>query len=118
MNLEQIGDSSLELIKRAEWFPFRTGNLKFHATKGNMYDSQTYIITFDSRIAPYVEALEEGSKPHDIPGAFGRPFPFGMKGRFNGLFHPGSEKHKGFIKDKSVNTIVNYIKVKYHGDVK
>ena len=89
MNLERLGDDCINLIKRSVWFPYQTGNLKFHATKGNMLNSNTYIITFDSKIAPYVEALEEGSN-----------------------------KHKGFISDKSVNAIINYIKIKYNGEVR
>ena len=118
MNLELLGDDSLVLLKKAEWFPFFTGNLKFHATRGELTNSKTYIITFDSKIAPYVEALEEGSKPHDIPGAFGRDFPFGLGGKFNGKFHPGSTKHKGFIKDKSVQAIIKHICDKYNGELK
>ena len=118
MNLEQIGEDSLELIKRATWFPFNSGNLKFNATRGNMLNKNTYVITFDSTIAPYIAALEEGSKPHDIPRAFGRDFPFGLGGRFDGKFHPGSSKHKGFIGDKSVKAIINMIKTKYDGEIK
>lgn len=118
MNLEQLGEDCLELIKKATWFPYDKGNLKHNATKGHMYDSYTYQITFDSDVAPYIAALEEGSRPHDIPGAFGRDFPFGLGGRFDGKFHPGSNKHKGFIGDKSVNTIIDYIKKTYNGEVK
>ena len=118
MNLEQIGENCTHLIKNALWFPYDTGNLKFHATSGNMLNENTYIIKFDSKVAPYVAALEEGSKTHDIPCAFGKAFPFGIGGRFEGKFHPGSTKHKGFISDKSVNTILNYIKTKYNGELK
>lgn len=107
----------LHLIKEATWFPYKSGNLKFHATRGISIDSNTYLIKFDSTIAPYLEALEEGSGPHNIPGAFGRPLPFGTKGRFNGMFHPGSTKHKGFIKDKAVGLIINYFSEKWNGVV-
>ena len=115
MDLYRIGESCTELIKRAEWFPYATGNLRDVATSGNMKTKDTYVITFSGTLAPYVAALEEGSKPHDIPCAFGRDFPFGVGGQFDGKFHPGSDKHKGFIKDKSVRTIINYIKSKYRG---
>lgn len=118
MNLERIGEDCTLLIKKQPWFPFFTGNLKYQATSGKMSGKDTYVITFDSKIAPYVAALEEGSGPHDIPGAFGRSFPFGLGGRFDGKFHPGSNKHKGFISDKSVNTIVKYICAKYNGEIK
>ena len=113
--LEQLGDEVTFLIKNASWFPYKTGRLKFNATSGNMFNSTTYRIHFSSAVAPYVEYLEEGTKPHDIPRAFGNPLPFGIGGRFDGKFHPGSTKHKGFIKDKAVQTIVDYICTKYEG---
>ena len=116
-NLEQEGNVIINRIKRASWFPYKSGNLKFNATQGSMYDSNTYRIHFDSSVAPYIEYLEEGTGPHDIPGAFGRKLPFGIGGRFNGKFHPGSTKHQGFIKDKCVQEIVDYISSKYEGQV-
>lgn len=116
-NLEKVGEEVTILIKQQVWFPFKTGKLKFHATSGMMIDSRTYRIHFDSTIAPYVEYLEEGTEPHNIPRAFGRALPFGTKGRFNGKFHPGSTKHKGFIKEKSVNAITDYIATRYKGVV-
>lgn len=116
-NLEQVGLELTSRIKRASWFPYKSGNLKFNATQGAMYDAQTFRIHFDSSVAPYVQYLEEGTGPHDIPGAFGRRLPFGIGGRFNGKFHPGSTKHQGFISVKCVNEIVNYIASKYEGQV-
>lgn len=117
INVEQIGIEVTALIKRASWFPYKSGNLKFNATQGAMYDDTTFRIHFDSTIAPYVSYLEEGTGPHNIPGAFGRKLPFGIGGRFDGKFHPGSTKHKGFISNKSVNAIVEYIQTKYDGIV-
>lgn len=116
-NLEQVGNEVTNLIKRASWFPYKSGNLKFNATQGAMYDAQTFRIHFDSSVAPYVAYLEEGTDPHDIPGAFGRPLPFGIGGRFRGKFHPGSRKHQGFIKERCVGEIINYITNKYEGQV-
>lgn len=116
-NLEQVGIQVTSLIKRASWFPYKSGNLKFNATQGAMYDDVTFRIHFDSTVAPYVEYLQEGTSPHDIPGAFGKPVPFGIGGRFQGKFHPGSQKHKGFISEKCVNAIVDYIATKYEGQV-
>jgi len=118
MDIYREGEEVLKLIKEASWFPFKSGHLKFDATKGNMINENTYVITFDSTVAPYVVYLEEGTLPHDIPRAFGRPLPFGIGGRFNGKFHPGSFKHQGFISDKSVNAIVNYFVSKYNGVVR
>lgn len=134
-DLKKCGDTVTREIKSASWFPFKSGNLKDHATKGEMLDNNTYVIHFSSQVAPYLEALEEGSRPHDIPFAFigkdpskwegkkvwwypygdGIPFLMGMGGRFDGKFHPGSTKHKGFIKNKSVGHIVSYIVSHYGG---
>ena len=116
-NVEQVGIEVTNLIKRQSWFPYKSGNLKFNATQGAMYDETTFRIHFDSSVAPYVEYLEEGTEPHDIPGAFGRKLPFGVGGRFRGKFHPGSKIHQGFIKDKAVGAIIDYITSKYEGQV-
>ena len=123
MNLaEQIGIECLGRIKRQPWFPYKSGILRDHATFGFMYKDGVYLIKFSTQIAPYIESLEEGTGPHDIPHAFGRDFnkdgsPFGIGGKFDGKFHPGSTKHKGFISEKSVNAIVEYIKTRYNGKV-
>lgn len=114
---EQIGIECLGLIKRQPWFPYKTGFLRDHATSGSMYKDGVYLIKFSTQIAPYIAYLEEGTGPHDIPRAFGKPLPFGIGGRFDGKFHPGSTKHKGFISNKSVNAIVDYIRMRYNGKV-
>lgn len=117
-DIKKEGDTVLSLIKLASWFPYKSGNLKFNATKGQMISDKVYEIEFDSTIAPYVTYLEEGTRAHNIPGAFGKDLPFGTSGRFDGKFHPGSTKHKGFIKDKSVNAIIDYFINKYKGELK
>lgn len=116
-DLQTEGMQVLLMIKQSSFFPYRTGKLKFQATIGSMYTPTCYRIHFDSTIAPYVEYLEEGTKPHDIPKAFGKPLPFGIGGRFNGMFHPGSTKHKDFIKRDCVNAIVNYMSKRWNGVV-
>ena len=132
MNLKVLGDELTALIKQSSYFPFKQGVLKNNATSGDLISQTTYQIKFDSSVAPYIEYLEEGTRPHDIPFAFvgkgnwvwwypygnGIPFLMGMGGRFDGKFHPGSEKHKDFIKDKCVHEIVNYICVKFQGEVR
>lgn len=117
INIEEIGIQVTNLIKIQPWFPYKSGKLKFEATKGRLVEPDTFQILFDSSVAEYIPYLEEGTDPHDIPRAFGRPLPFGIGGRFSGKFHPGSKKHVGFIKDKSVNTIVNYIASVYGGRI-
>jgi hypothetical protein len=114
-DLNTLGNNVTESIKRAVWFPYSQGNLKFNATQGRMYEPNVYRIHFDSIIAPYIDFLEFGTQAHNIPGAFGKLLPFGTSGRFSGFFHPGSTKHKGFIGERSVNYILDYIKANYKG---
>ena len=116
-DLQNEGIQILTMIKNSSFFPYKTGKLKFHATIGTMWTPTCYRIHFDSTIAPYVEYLEEGTRPHNIPGAFGRPIPFGIGGRFSGMFHPGSTIHKDFIKRDCVNAIVDYISQRWNGEV-
>lgn len=116
-NLEQVGKDVTSLIKSASWFPYKTGKLKYEATKGEILNATTFRISFNSSVAPYIDFLENGTRPHDIPNAFGKSLPFGIGGRFDGRFHPGSTKHKGFIADKSVNAIINYIVNLFGGTV-
>jgi hypothetical protein len=123
--VRQMAQESAREIKSAPWFPFKTGRLRDMATYvapgEKLINASTYCIVFDSSVAPYVGFLEEGTKPHDIPGAFGYPRPFGIGGRFDGKFHPGSTKHEGFISNKSVNlalsastgVIVRYLHAKF-----
>lgn len=111
-------DEALKNVKMQPWFPFKTGNLKFKATSGQMVKSNQYLIKIDGSIAPYAEYLEEGTEAHNIPGAFGRALPFGTFGRFNGKFHPGSKKHMGFIKNKMIPVIIFTFLNKYGGFVK
>ena len=132
MDLRYDGNELLRNIKSAYFFPYKTGHLRDDATSGDMFNSTTYLIKFDGDIAPYIQYLEEGTQPHDIPFAFigkgnwkwwypfgdGVPFLFGMGGRFNGKFHPGSTKHQNFIKDKTINMILNYFTTKYKGEVR
>jgi hypothetical protein len=102
-----IIDKSARLIKSAAWFPLKTGKLRdmavYVAPKPKLMGSSASAIFFDASIAPYLDFLEDGTGPHDIPRAFGYPLPFGIGGRFSGKFHPGSVKHKGFIANKSVD---------------
>jgi hypothetical protein len=42
--------------------------------------------------------VHEGTKPHNIPNAFGWGEEFGVGGNFDGFFHPGTEPNK-FLTD-------------------
>lgn len=68
---------------------------KFRHKNQSLY--KKFSIIFDGNKTPYLDALQKGSKPHDIPNAFGYGIEFGVGGRFSGKFHPGSKKHKHFI---------------------
>lgn len=46
---------------------------------------------FETDRSPVAKFVLGGTKPHDIPGAFGYPLPFGIGGRFEGKFHPGTK---------------------------
>lgn len=117
-------------IKQQMWFPFRTGNLKYsglNIMQGT--DTNKATIYFDGDRVPYLDYLEYGTKPHNIPNAFGFGEDFGTYGRYDLernrhafmsedlFFHSGSKKHKGFISSKSVNACVKYICWKYKGQV-
>ena len=84
---------------RGGCMPYKTGRLANQATTGRLFGNDIYVITISGNMAPYAASLEDGSKPHNIPKAFGKPLPFGTMGRFDGKFHPGSKKWKGFISD-------------------
>lgn len=95
--------------KNGGCMPYDTGNLQ-KSTSLIWKGKNTAIISISGRLAPYVASLEEGSSPHNIPHAFGRPSPFGESGRFDGKFHPGSRKWVGFIGDRQRGgSFVGYI---------
>ena len=120
LDLRELGDEVTFLIKNASWFPYRTGHLKFDATSGDLINQNTYRIHFDGSIAPYVEALEEGTSEHDIFPLTRQALKFEINGKTifaKKVHHPGSTKHKGFISEKSVRAIIDYIASKYNGEV-
>ena len=119
MNIQTLGEKVLFEIKSAPWFPYKTGNLKFNATSGRMINQNTYLIHFDGTIAPYVAALEEGSSPHDIFPKTKSCLAFKVNDKLvfaKKVHHPGSTKHKGFISEKCINTIIDYITTHYEGN--
>lgn len=116
--LQYEGTQILSMIKSSAWFPYKSGKLKFHATIGTMWTPTCYRIHFDSTVAPYVVYLEEGTGPHDIYPKFKKALKFDVKGKTmfaKVVHHPGSTKHKDFIKEKCVNAIVNYIAERWEG---
>lgn len=89
--------------------PFDTGNLANNATYGIFLNNNLYCLTISDFIAPYAYYLNTGTTPHDIPNSFNKGPEFGIGGKFNGKFHPGSRKWVGFVDDDSRdNTIIGY----------
>lgn len=87
-----------ELVKTAaqELAPVDTGCLRDSIVKRFAEDPTGLSVIIASDTSPcspthesYSLVVHEGSAPHDIPGAFGIPAPFGVGGRFDGMFHPG-----------------------------
>lgn len=89
----------LKAVRYQKDFPVRTGHLREDATSSFSHENG-FDIVFDSQKAPYIDFLEYGTKPHLIPNAFGRGI---------NVMHPGSKKHVGFIRNKSVKTAINKI---------
>lgn len=99
--------------QRGGCMPYRTGHLANDSTQGRFFGDDKFTITIitqkNAHGAPYAVYLNEGSRPHNIPNSFGLGPTFGIGGRFNGKFHPGSLKHYGFIDDASnPNSMIGY----------
>lgn len=77
--------------------PVRTGALR-RSIKDKPVQTNSYRVTWTKKYGLF---LDTGTKPHNIPHAFGRPLPFGTFGRFDGKFHPGSKVHMGFVSGKT-----------------
>ncbi len=102
-------------IKYDPVLPVDTGWLKRHimVTPKN---NQIKVFLSGSKVR-YAVYLQEGTSPHDIPNAFGRGQSFGIGGKFEGKFHPGSTKHKNFIENVLVKDCIKYF-VNYYDVVK
>lgn len=102
-------------IKYDPALPVDTGWLKRHimVTPKN---NQIKVFLSGSKVR-YAVYLQEGTSPHDIPNAFGRGQSFGIGGKFEGKFHPGSTKHKNFIENVLVKDCIKYF-VNYYDVVK
>lgn len=116
------------MVKNDTFLPYDTGRLKRYtrtSTK-SYYKSKEIKVELNGQRVPYAGFLEMGTKPHDIPHAFGygsiypdRPnpytgkIPFGVGGRFDNKFHPGSVKHKGFVEYVMLYNCLKYYNTMY-----
>jgi hypothetical protein len=48
------------------------------------------VMSKSGKVWSLLELLVHGTPPHNIPGAFGFPPPFGTVGKYDGMFHPGT----------------------------
>ncbi len=103
-----------EKVKRSSYFPVKTGYLRDYATYTRYEGGNSFSLVFQGAFAPYVTWLEEGTGPHDIPNAFGMGPDFGIGGRFDGKFHPGSTIHQGFISNKAYSAAIGYVSGRCH----
>lgn len=123
----RMGVRAFDYVMNLKIVPYDSGYLYSNAITCVPLSDDELVVSFSGRKAPYIEYLQEGTFPHDIPHAFGygtiypdreNPYtgeiPFGVGGRFDGKFHPGSTKHKGFI-DKYVKSMVRFICRTYKG---
>ena len=74
---------------------------------------------FDTDRSPLATWILGGTKPHNIPKAFGYPLPFGTSGRFGGFFHPGTRPNLFNVRawiaveDLVVDELVDRIKAEF-----
>lgn len=107
--------------------PFDKGHLSRDAYSMRFVGDNTCVLTINCENeqtgAPYARALNDGSVPHDIPNSFGYGMEYGIGGRFDGKFHPGSKKHVGFFDDTDNNNSIlgyalNYFARHYKATIK
>lgn len=104
-------------LLRKSFIPVDTGRLKSSIHSVSTSTRSQIVFDCSESGAPYIRYLNDGTGPHDIPNSFGYGEDYGIGGRFDGKFHPGSTKHKNFINEKSVNFIIDYLCKKYNGRV-
>jgi hypothetical protein len=123
LNITQDANIIGSAIKGDPRLPYKKGKLQRNIkTKvKSYYKTKEIKVNLNGDRVPYAKFLEEGTAPHDIPHAFGygsiyppkpNPYthqePYGVGGRFNGKWHPGSTKHKGFIETIFIYNCLSY----------
>jgi len=69
---------------------FRPAPITVTATGATISVTNSKQVTGGGKTYFLADLIASGTQPHNIPGAFGYKPPFGVGGRFSGLFHPGS----------------------------
>jgi len=69
--------------------PVKTGRLRDRLDEATHIGAADMTMIFADSVEYFPWVVFDGTAPHNIPGAFGRPLPFGTSGQFNGMFHPG-----------------------------
>lgn len=73
-----------------EQAPIRTGDLRKSIVKRPIEPAPGGLGIRVIAAMPYALFVHEGTRPHNIPNAFGYGPTFGIGGRFEGMFHPGN----------------------------
>ena len=68
-----------------------SGRLRAAIVKRNIKVGDEFGCKVGTDTVPYALWHHEGTEPHDIPNAFGWGPTFGIGGRFDGKFHPGTK---------------------------
>ena len=111
------------VAKGQKWFPKKTGAFK-NDFKSRKVGDNTFELGWKNgkisgrKFLEYSELagyLDDGTQPHNIPMAFGRALPFGMSGRFDGNFHPGSRKHEYFFDGEMLHFVLKYFISRFGG---
>jgi len=76
---------TLAAKRQCNW---RTGKLSRSIVQRRAFGSHGLEV-FVGAYQPYALYVHNGTRPHDIPNAFGWGPTFGIGGRFDGYFHPG-----------------------------
>jgi hypothetical protein len=101
-----IGVAEVVKVKAQSNAPVDTGCLRDSIVKRFVSGSITgLVVTIQCDTAPcspthtaYSLFVHEGTEAHNIPNAFGYGPTFGVGGRFDGLFHPGTKPNR-FLTD-------------------
>lgn len=100
--LQRLGLGALEAVRNNPTFPYKTGHLKNDATGVTFIKGESFSIYFDKTVAYYIPFLEYGV----FPQSYQR---MSKNGTMSWVTTRGSTKHVGFISERAVADIINYL---------